>query len=144
MSWEEAIPGVLERLQSISGLTVHVGPPTTAHSFPLVYFYYSRGVIVPSNQLSAARYVVVIQVVVRWQDNTQSEYDLAPFVNSIPSVFDARTRDANGYSYATLGGRVNQSKIIDIRADGADGFPTIGETPLRGVVFDLEITDKPA
>lgn len=143
MSWEAALPGIVERLSSIAGLTVHVGAPTTVHAFPLVYFYYSRGSIVRSPQVDATRYVVVIQVVVRWQDNTEAERELAPFVNSIPAAFDARTRDANGHTYTTLGGRVNQSRIIDIRADGSDGFPVIGETPLRGCLFELEILDKP-
>ncbi len=143
MSWQAAIPGVLERLQSIAGLTLHVGQPTTVHSFPLAYFYYSRGTARQSVQVDPTRYVAVIQVVVRWQDNTEAERELAPFVNSIPDAFDGRTRDANGHTYNTLGGRVNQAKIIDIRADGDDGFLIIGETKLRGCLFELEILDKP-
>lgn len=143
MTYANAIPGLVERLQTVPGLTVHVGPPTSAHQFPLAFFYLARSTALSGVQVRGAKYVVLVQVVVRWQDNTVAEQEIAALHDALVPLFDAQTRDANGHAYTTLGGRVNQTKIIDIRADGTDGFPTIGDTPLRGCVFELELLDKP-
>lgn len=137
------IPGLVERFQTLPGVHVHVGAPTSVHSFPTIYFYLIRTVVVASGQVRGAKHIVLAQAVVRWQDNTQAEYEFGALHDSILPLFSANTRDVNGHSYATLGGRVNQTTIIDIRSDGSDGYPVIADTPMRGGVFELEALVKP-
>lgn len=143
MSWVAAKTGVLERLQSVTGLaSVGDGFPTSVNTFPYCFFYFTGNARTQLGQLIANKYAVEIQVIAPWVDWQQAENDLAPFVNRIPAAFDATTTDPSGQPYATLGGRVNLAQLSGVRATETDRFINIGGVDLVRYLFDLVITDK--
>jgi len=151
VSYADAMEGIKEALQRVEGLPfvqgepfIHTGIPTSPQAFPLVFFYFARAARTTSGQVIANKYVVAIRVCVKWIDWLIAEEQIAPFVNSIPAAFDPGTRDTLGHLYATLGGRVNNAQITDIRSGDSDGWIDIGDTRLRSILFELTVTSKVA
>jgi hypothetical protein len=139
MSWATALEGVVERLQTLTGLeAVITGYPRTVQTSPLAYTALLRVEPLRTGDVKARRYTAQIGVLVRWQDFEAAELELAPFANSVPDAFRPKTRDADGHPYGTLGGRVNIAELNP----GEGGFTTVAETAYRSITWELEITDK--
>lgn len=144
MTWADVLPKLQERLETVAGLTyVQCGAPTAVHDTPMAFFLYGNGARPPGGQVKIDQYVVLIRVLVQWQDNKEAELELAPFITSIPDAFKPYPGPSGGAYLATLDGTVNDSRITDIRsASGADGWYQVGDTIYRSVLFELSLTDK--
>jgi hypothetical protein len=143
-----AMPGIKEALQRVPSLPIvknepHVliGWPTAKVNDVLVFFWFDRAVRADTLQMVNNDYIVGIRVCVPWQDNSRAEEQIAPFVNTIPAVFDRNLQDSDGHSYATLGGRVRWARITDVRSGDTDGFVNIGGTDTRSILFELTVTE---
>lgn len=151
MSYQSNVkPGMLERLATVPGLvTVESGeragdrePPP---AFPLCYFALA-GFDRPSGlQLVEMQYEILIRVFVLFQGDGDDEEALAAFVNSVPAAFDRNLIDANGHSYATLGGRVTLA-VIDRGESDPDttGFGTYLRQYCRIITFRARVTETAA
>jgi hypothetical protein len=144
MTWANVIPKLQERLETVDGLKyVLCGAPTAVHDTPMAFFLYGNGARPPGGQVKIDTYVVLIRVLVQWQDNKEAELELAPFINSIPDVFKPAPGPSGGNYLATLDGTVNDSRITDIRsASSADGWYSVGESIYRSALWELTLTDK--
>jgi hypothetical protein len=99
---------------------------------------------VQQGQRAHVVYVVLIRLLVLWQGDGTTDDTLAPFINTLPATFDAGERDANGHSYATLGGRVGQAVIAESGHAPEDGHVTYRGVLWRYYDWTLEISESAA
>lgn len=142
MSYAGAIAGVHERLATVQGLKYTIdGPPTAVHDSPMAYTTFRSMTRNQTGQQIANHYLVDINLLIATQETIWAESEIRPFINSIPAAFDPKTLDAAGHQTATLGGRVNVSRVTEAQA----GYVQVGGTngvEWRYVTFILEIVDK--
>lgn len=154
MSYLTAMPGLTARLASIAGLgtfdpggpserpAVLAGEPTSVDATPLIYYLFARASTIAPGTLGGMTYVVMIRVLVPWQDNATSEADIAPFVNSVPAAFDPKTKDGAGHPFAKLGGLVDAALITSIDSGEQGGFHTVASVPYRSITYELTIKEN--
>lgn len=143
MTYATAMPGLHARLASIAGVgLVLAGEPTSVDATPLIYYLFQRAQTLAPGQLSGMQYVVMIRVLVPWEDNATSEADIAPFVNSVPAAFDPKQHDTGGHSFAKLGGLVDAALITAIDSGEERGFHTVASVPYRSITYELTIKEN--
>ncbi len=151
-TYADALPGIQERLESVSGLArVIAGEPSSmpvdedgALISPLCYFLFDSTQALPQRPKRGDKCMVMIRVLVRWIDNELCEAELAPFVDSIPDAFDPdiHAADEDGYPLPTLGGRVAMAQLLSAQSGESAGFHTIADVPYRSIAWTLAITRK--
>jgi hypothetical protein len=125
--------GLIERLQTITGLRVLSAEPLTLHNAPAAIVSLSGGTLNSAGQVKSRTWRFAVRVCVAFQDNVIAEDQLVPYADS---VTDAVLDDL------TLGGRANVVPSIEIGSEGPDGYYQIGEVTFRSVVFRFDVRDK--
>lgn len=151
-TYADAIPGIQERLEAVPGLALVLpGEPSSmpvdaddVPITPLAYYLFAGTEGLPQRPKRGDKHLVMIRVLVRWQDNANSELELAPFADSIPDAFDPdiHQADVNGYPLPTLGGRVAMAQLRSADSGEQSGFHTIADVPYRSITWTLTITRK--
>jgi hypothetical protein len=127
----DVLDGIEDRLETISGLTVLIGAPTSVHALPAIYTILDGITWEQYGRTLAPRYRLLHRVVVRWQDNAQAEVELAEFANSIKAAIEADHH---------LDGLLGDSAGVEIRNADADWIE-IGGTLYRCLDIYSEILD---
>ncbi len=139
MSYTAVVAGIKERLETVSGLEMVLDyEPASIQRLPAAYIIIDEYEDVTAMAVTAARYIVIIRLCIRWQDNEKAERELMPFVNSIPAAFTGY--DALNRPNEQLGGRINSGLAEIVRAKA--GWVPIGGTIYRILDFYMRVTDK--
>ena len=135
MSYPATIAGLKERLESVDGLNLVLDyEPTSLQRLPAVYILLDSFRQV--GELPVYIYRILVRLLVRWQDNEKAEWELMPFVNSIPAAIHADPTLGG----LLVGGRAN----VDPDAPAIAGFVRIGGTMYRSLDVYLMVKDREA
>lgn len=135
MSYEAAIAGLKSRIETVSGLQQVLDyEPASLQRLPAVYLLLDSFRQV--GELPVYEYRVLCRLCIRWQDNEKAEWELIPFVNSIPAAIDADPQ---------LGGAITRG-VAQVAQDAPAiaGFVRIGGTMYRSLDVFVDIVDKAA
>lgn len=137
MSYSAAIAGLKSAVETVDGLNLVLDyEPTSLQRLPAVYLLLDSFTRTQGGQVTAMRYRVLCRLCVRWQDNEKAEWELIPFVNSIPAAIDADP---------TLGGAITRGvAAVAEDAPAIGGFVRIGGTMYRSLDIFVDIIDKAA
>lgn len=137
MSYVDAIAGLKGAVETVDGLNLVLDyEPTSFQRLPAVYLLLDSFSRSQAGQVTVMRYRVLCRLCVRWQDNEKAEWELIPFVNSIPAAIDQDP---------TLGGAITRGfASVAEDANAIAGFVRIGGTMYRSLDVYVDIVDKGA
>lgn len=137
MSYEAANDGLTAALQTVAGLKEVLDyEPSSIQRVPMVYHLLDSFQRTQAGQVTVMRYRKLVRLCVLWQDNEKAEWELIPFVNSIPAAIDADPQ---------LGGAITRG-VAQVAQDAPAiaGFVRIGGTMYRSLDVFVDIVDKAA
>lgn len=132
--YDDAVTGVVERLQSVSALkAVLKYVPATIQAAPLAWVIYDSHKRRSSGPTTIVNYRLRVTVALSWQDTEQSEGELIPLINEVPAAIDQDPQ---------LGGRVTEG--VATQPDATGGWYTIGGVTYRTIDFYVEVPEAGA
>jgi hypothetical protein len=137
VSYQAAIAGLKDAVETVDGLNLVLDyEPPSLTRLPAVYRLLDSFNRTQAGQVTVMRYRVLCRLCVRWQDNEKAEWELIPFVNSIPAAIDADPQ---------LGGAITRGYAsVAEDANANAGFVRIGGTMYRSLDVYVDIVDKDA